>query len=178
MDPSPILLSAQRCVYFHTKGIDNQPLIFINSVWTVKLQGLTVIQEENKTGESFDSWVTRENWCVRKKSFMFIHDKEKKRIMFYSFKHAAWQRGWHGGRSSVRWLLSSSGCLIGGRGDVLWLEFVSPSLIQKHSSSDTSQIIAVSLFAQLINCWEWKIKVLFVSFHSELGLHCRSPIGS
>ena len=108
----------QHCVHFYTKGIDNQPLIFINSGWTGKLWGLTVKQEENKTGESFNFWITRENWFARKKSFMFIHDKKEK-INLYSFKHAVWQDCWHGSRRSIRWALSSSGCLIGSRGDVL-----------------------------------------------------------
>lgn len=61
----------QRCVHFYTKGIDNQALIFINSCWSGKLWGLTVIQEDNKTAESFDSWFTRENWCARKKLYVY-----------------------------------------------------------------------------------------------------------
>lgn len=59
------------CVHFYTKGIDNQPLIFINSGWTGKLWGLKVIQEENKTGKSFDFWITRENWCARKNLYVY-----------------------------------------------------------------------------------------------------------
>lgn len=54
---------------------------------------------------------------------------------------------------------------------------VSPPLIRKHSSSDTSQIVALGLFAQLINrrtSWEWKIKLPVVSFHSGLGSNRRS----
>lgn len=49
--PHPIVqhfYPAQHCMCCCTKRIDNQPLIFINSGWTARLQGLTVIQKRKK----------------------------------------------------------------------------------------------------------------------------------
>lgn len=88
-----------RCVHFYTKGIDNQPLIFINSGWTGKLWGLTVIQEENKTGESFDSWITREKKAL---CLYMITKKTKKttficsNMLFDRIADAEAAEAWHG----------------------------------------------------------------------------------
>lgn len=66
-----------RCVHFYTKGIDNQPLIFINSGWTGKLWGLKWYRKRIQQGEAL-ILESPEKADMLEKSFMFIHDNKKK----------------------------------------------------------------------------------------------------
>lgn len=78
--PHPIVqhfYPAQHCMCCCTKRIDNQPLIFINSGWTARLQGLTVIQKRKKKKKrAFDYWFTKGNWYVRK-------ERERKKVFVF-----------------------------------------------------------------------------------------------